>query len=399
MLTIAAAKAAEPRLRPYKLADANGLYLFVAPTGLKSWRMKYRFAGKEKLLTFGRFPKLSLADARARRETAKGQLRAGIDPAAAPAASDFETTARAWFALQCPRWSDSHAADVLSSLERDVFPSLGQRSMARIRPTNVLAIVHSIEKRGRVQTAKRMRQRLSAIFRYAMSQELVTADPAAQLDQAMQAAPLSRPMPALSTIEDARALIRESARVGLSGLPSIRLASHFLALTAVRMATVRGADWNEFEDLDGRAPLWRVPPARMKLSQAKKNEDRFAHLVPLSPLAVKILRSAAGGIADDSHFPRRGLVFPGRDRTKPIGEGAIGDLYIRVGYRGRHVPHGWRATFSTILNEQLGREWRWDIDNALAHAPKDKVEAAYNRSEQLDRRRELFCRWGDIFAH
>ena len=404
MLTIAAAKAAEPRTRAYKMADAHGLYLFVAPTGLKSWRMKYRFGGKEKLLTFGRFPEMSLGAARARREAAKAQLRDGIDPKAGAGADDFRSVALAWHALQRTRWSATHAGDVLSSLERDVFPAIGARPIGEIRATELLNVIRSVEQRSKVATARRLRQRLSAIFRYAISQELAEADPAAQLDQAMQVAPLSRPMPAITDIDGVRALIVGCEAV--DGMRAALLAHHFLALTAARLSPVRFARWEQFEGLETAEPTWRIPARRMKLSQAKKAEERFDHLVPLSAPAVAVLREAAdlfpylaGGLC----FPSSGPVFPGRGAAGVIGEGAIGELIRRAGFAGRHVPHGWRSSFSTILNEDFsarfgGEEWRSTIDRALAHAPKDKVEAAYNRSEQLDRRRAVFDRWGELLA-
>jgi len=172
----------------------------------------------------------------------------------------------------------------------------------------------------------------------------------------------------------------------------------------VRLDSVRGMRWGEIEDLDGPAPLWRVPPERLKLKRAKKDEERFAHLVPLSPAAVAVLREARAmhnsrHIMNADHANLHdGLVFPGRAETSPLGEGAIGALYQRAGYKGRHVPHGWRASFSTILNEQMGEEWRTAIDAALGHAKSDKVEAAYNRAQLLGRRRELFDTWGTLLA-
>jgi len=135
----------------------------------------------------------------------------------------------------------------------------------------------------------------------------------------------------------------------------------------------------------------------MKLARAKKGEERFAHLVPLSAPALAVLRAAADLADQKSGFPESGLVFPGRGRNSPIGERAIGDLYVAAGFRGRHVPHGWRASFSTIMNE-LQPETRAAIDLALAHTPKDKVEAAYNRSEMLGTRRALFERWGALLC-
>ncbi|WP_052208886.1 tyrosine-type recombinase/integrase [Croceibacterium mercuriale] len=163
--------------------------------------------------------------------------------------------------------------------------------------------------------------------------------------------------------------------------------------------------WSEVEYLDGPAPLWRVPPERLKLKRSKKDEARFEHLVPLSAAAVHVLREAASlhdrAISqneDANLHAGDALVFSGRSGATPIGEGAIGELYQRAGFAGRHVPHGWRASFSTILNEQLGEGWSTSIDAALGHAKSDKVEAAYNRSTLLGRRRGLFDRWGQMLA-
>lgn len=396
MLTQAAAKAAGARTRAYKLTDVGGLFLFVTPAGTKSWRLKYRFGGKEKLLVIGRFPEIALPDARRAREECKAALRDGRDPSAKRQILDtFEQLARSWYAHAAPAWSAAHAGDVLASLERDVFPAIGARAAGSIEPRELLEVLRLVERRGCVETARRMRQRLSAIFGFGIAEGLVDADPAAQLGRAMISTRPTRPQPALTQIESCRDLLDACDHAGVR--PSVRLASQFLALTAVRLDAVRGMCWDEIEDLNGDAPLWRVPAARMKLKRAKKSDARFDHLVPLSRPAAAILRRAAAEIGYDTHSPGAGImVFPGRDRGRPIGEGAIGALYDRAGFSGRHVPHGWRASFSTVMNETMGPEWRGDIDRALAHSPKDKVEAAYNRAALLDRRRAIFDRWGEL---
>lgn len=397
MLTNAAAKAAAPQARAYKMADAGGLFLFIAPTGTKSWRLKYRWHGREKLLTIGRFPELAVAEARARREEAKAALRGGRDPAGVDIkVNTLEQLGRAWYLHNRDTWSFGHASDVLASLERDIFPVLGNRPVVDIDPPALLNALRVVEKRGRAETARRIRQRLSQIFAYGIAEGLATIDPAAKLGAAMRDAPPSRPQPALTVIEDCRALLSLTDQLVVNN-KMIVLASRFLALTAVRLDAVRGARWEEFHDLDGAEPVWRVPPERMKLKKAKKGEARFEHLVPLSCQSVRILRKIAAEDGCDTHSSA-GLVFPGRDRARPIGEGAIGALYARAGFAGRHVPHGWRSSFSTILNETMGEEWRGAIDRALAHSPKDKVEAAYNRSAQLGRRRELFDAWGALLS-
>lgn len=403
MLTNAVAKAAGARDRAYKLADAGGLHLFVATTGTKVWRLKYRWKQREKLLTIGRFPDVSLAEARGRREAAKELLRNGIDPSGTAALdlqdNDFRGVAQAWYHHNVSAWSPEHAADVLASLERDVFPAIGETPIGAIEPPELLRALRAIERRGRLETARRVRQRLSEIFRYGIAEGLAEKDPAAALSAAMLDPRPPRPQPALTHLESCRELLAACDRA--PARRSTILASRFLAVTAVRLAAVRGMRWNEVEDLDGDAPIWRVPAARMKLKLAKKLEERFDHVVPLSRQAVAVLRSAArenGNHPDSEVYPADALVFPGRDRGRPIGEGAIGDLYDRAGYSGRHVPHGWRSSFSTIMNEQLGELWRSTIDRALAHTPKDKVEAAYNRAELLERRRELFDRWGALLG-
>jgi len=403
MLTNAAAKAAGAQSRAYKLFDGGGLFLHVAPTGTKSWRLKYRWHGREKLLVLGRFPQMNLAQARMAREEAKAKLRDGVDPAAAAARlATFDQVARAWHAVHRARWSAVHAGDVLASLERDAFPAIGARPIDQIGAAELVQLLETIEASGRIETAKRIRQRLRQIFAFAKTRELVDNNPAAELGAALAGVAVSTPHPALTDIDECRALLARCEAV--PARPMTRLASRFLALTAVRLDAVRGMRWKEVEDLSGPAPIWRVPAARMKLAKAKKCEPRFDHFVPLSPAAIDVLREAAALCGVNTHFwgcreeRPGGLIFTGRDGKSPIGEGALRELYVRAGYAGRHVPHGWRSSFSTILNEQLGEEWSGAIDRALAHAAMGKVEAAYNRAQMLERRRQLFDRWGKILS-
>lgn len=395
MLTMAAVKAAQPQAVPYKLFDGGGLHLYVAPTGLKSWRKKYRFKGREKLLTFGRFPEMTLPEARLAREAAKDKLRRGIDPGSADAASGdgggtFEALARAWHRHGEAGWSPAHADEVMISLERDVFPAIGAHEVDAIAAAQCLAILRKVEVRGCVATARRLRHRLSSVFRFGMAQGLAMGDPAAALRAAMRPLPLARPMPALVDIGECRALLAACDEAGARA--GTVLASRFLALTAVRLDAVRGMRWGE---VDHEGATWTVPAERMKLGTAKKGDARFDHAVPLSTEALAVLAAAQRLRRSDDPD---GLVFTGRGGIAPIGEGAIRELYIRAGYGGRHVPHGWRASFSTLMNEAMGPEWRDDIDRALAHTPKSLVEAAYNRAQQLGRRRELMQRWGAMLG-
>ena len=354
MLTNAAAKAAGAQARAYKLHDQGGLHLLVRPTGSKSWQMKYRWRGREKLLTLGQFPEVNVSRARILQAEAKEQLAAGVDPGRRAAAADtLEHLARLWYQANLPGWSEAHADDVLASLERDVFPELGALAAGSVTSPQLLAAIEAIAGRGCRTSAHRVRQRLAEIFAFGRA--------------------------LLAACE------RDTAR------PETIAASEFLAFTAVRLAAVRGMTWHE---VDLKARTWTVPAARMKLSRAKKDDARFDHVVPLSDQALQALEGLRS--AHRTWDPQQ-LVFPGRDGG-PIAAGAIRELYARAGFAGRHVPHGWRASFSTILNEELGPGWRFDIDAALGHAGKGKVEAAYNRSAQLGRRRELMERWGQLLA-
>ncbi len=397
MLTNAAVKAARPRAVAYKLFDQGGLHLYVAPTGRKSFRIKFRFGGKELLLTIGAVPEVSLDAARARCDQVRELLGRGEDPRTCEVAQTGKAraladVARQWHNHMRPRWTEVHAGDVLASLERDVFPAIGAMPIGAVTVPVILNALRLIEERGSYVTASRVRQRISAVFAYAMAHELADQDPAAIVSRVLTPPAPAQHHPALLEIEDLRELLAAAELVDVA--PVVKRASRFLALTAVRFAAVRGARWEEIEDLDGAAPLWRVPAARMKLAAAKKLDVKNDHLVPLSRQAVALLREICGNMhRGDAHM--HGLIFDcGGGRM--IGEKSIGALYDRAGFAGRHVPHGWRASFSTVMNER-GADGA-DIERALAHSPKDKVKAAYDRSERLQRQRDLFQAWADLLV-
>ena len=271
----------------------------------------------------------------------------------------------------------------------------------------MLELLRAVERRGARETARRLRQRISAVFELAIGEGWCTNDPAEKVGRGLKKPAAVRHHAAVMTIVDARQLLAEVNQLEAS--PAAKLASRFLALTAMRWAAVRGALWSEIEDLDGDAPIWRVPAARMKLAAAKKVDAAHDHVVPLSPAAVAVLRAARalcrssvndnGGCVTSSAIGDTQLIFPGAGDAAPLGEAAISALYARTSFVGRHVPHGWRATFSTIMNETMPLE-RGAIDQALGHTLKAedgsaaKVEGAYNRSQQLGRRREIFNAWG-----
>jgi integrase len=415
MLTDAQARKAKPADKPYKLADAGGLFLYVAPSGLRSWRMKFQLHKKEKLLTFGPYPEVSLSEARSRRDDARRDLREHKDPsgvrrraqeaeAEAKRAKDaelpFERFARAWHEAQAPRWVPVHAVDVITSLERDVFPDLGGVSIRDIDARAVLATLRKVEARGSIETARRLRQRISAIFSFAIGEGVASHDPSASVAKALKPLPKKGKQPAIIDLPGVRRVLIDAEASGAT--PVTKFASRLLALTAVRPGVIRGAVWDEFEGIDWtgeaigpRVPLWRIPAERMKLTLDRKEDVAFEHVVPLSWQAVDLLLEL-------HRLTGRGkLAFPSqRHSHRPLSENAIGYLYNRVGYHGRHVPHGWRAAYSTIMNARAERAKRGTdkaiIELVLAHVPENKVAAAYDRAAHMERRRELMQEWADL---
>jgi len=415
-LTDAKVRNAKAADKAYKLSDGSQLYLHVSTAGGRSWRMNYQFgrndAGKpiQKTLTIGSYPALSLKDAREARDTAKTLLAKGREPRpddlferATPVADtrpSFEETGREWHALQKGRWSKVHTADVLDNLENEVFPVIGHLPIEDIEAPAVFGLLRRIADRGAVETAHRTRQRISAIFVYGIAMGRAARDPAAGLSIALPKKPKAKPQPAITSLSGLRQMLIDAE--GERCRAQTKLALRLLALTAVRPNELHGARWAEFEDLDGEAPLWRIPAHRMKGDADRKTEIDGDHLVPLAPQAVAVLNAMV---------PLTGelqLIFPtDRHLHKPMSENTLRALLIRAGYHQRHVPHGFRSAFSTIMNERVERQWktagnegvapdRAIIDLMLAHVPTNKVEGAYNRAACMARRRELACEWADI---
>lgn len=414
MLTERKIKAAAPGDRDYKLSDGASLQLFVRKSGSRTWRFKYRYDAKEKLLTLGAWPSVSLDDARQRRDEAKEYLRRGRDPGLYMATKSlravateltFERAAKEWHAGQIARWSKVHASDVLRSLERDIFPSLGQLPIEDIDEPLLLAALKMVERRGAVETAHRIRQRVEQIFRYARAHGTARHNPAVDVAVALKPVPRAKMRPAFTELTDIRAMLQDIDAAGASA--GTKAASRFLALTAQRPGMVRLAEWSEIEGVDwssrAAAPgaLWRVPAARMKIELGLKDDETFEHEVPLARQAVDLLRALRTRGAGKHVF----------NASWGTGEGlsmnAIGYLYNREGYKGRHVPHGWRSSFSTVMNGLVERAQpgadrliidRLIIDLMLAHRPTGMSESEfrYNRAAYMDRRRELAQAWADL---
>lgn len=405
LLTELQIKNACPQAKRYKLADGGGLYLEVLPSGTRSWRWKYRFGGVEKRLTFGPWPLISAKRARELRDEAKIALLGGTDPGARRRSAKaqvrygdtFEAIARSWHAQKAPTLVPRYAAEVMARLEANAFPYLGRMAIREITPPVVLETLRRIEARGAKTMAHEVRGHLSEVFVWAIAAGLAENDPAAIVRRAL--APMTaKRRPALVTVSECRALLEKVDSMPRVW-PSTKLASRLLALTASRPGPVRLAERAEFWNLDGEEPVWRIPAAKMKLSARNKRDGTFDFFVPLAPAAVAVVKEAlerTGGPRSKQRW-----LFPGMTRVEPISDVTLSKVYIDAGYRGRHVPHGWRASFSTIMNERAAKAGRPEdraiIDLMLAHM-RDDVEAAYNRAAYMDRRRELACEWAELLT-
>jgi integrase len=417
MLTDKAVRAAAPKDKAYKVSDSGGLFLHISPKNHKSWRFKYRMEGKEQLLTLGVYPDVSLAEAREKRNDARKLLRDGRDPRVAAKRAKlvgdrgtfqtFEQAAREWHTVQKPKWKPVHANDVITSLERDIFPHLGSMPMDVIDKPLLLSVLKKIEGRGSIETARRVKQRVAAIYRYVNAHGAGLENPANDINDALAPLPPSKRYPALLDVDAIKRMLGDVDRAGAS--PVTRLAGRFLALTAQRPGMVRHMEWGEISGVDWGNPsadvseaLWTVPADKIKQELHLRSDEAFDHKIPLSSQAVQTLRVVR------LLTGRAPYVFPNaRAGTSPMTENAIGYLYNREGYKGKHVPHGWRSSFSTIMNEQAERELGTDlrlladrliIDLMLAHTPAgmSASELRYNRARYMDRRRELAQRWADM---
>lgn len=386
MLTIIEAKSAKPKEKLYRLFDERGLYLEVTPSGSKYWRMKYRFNGKDKRIAFGVFPETSLADARAKRDEARKLVSAGTDPAFARkedrrqrllrSINTFEGVARAWHTSHEVRWSPYYSAMVIHRLETDVFPYIGNRPVAEISPLELLETIKRIEKRGAHELARRALALCGQIYKYAIPNGLAERNPATDLSAAL--APHKRSHFAALDIKELpgflEALERNDARLYQQTRNAVRL----LMLTFVRTRELIEATWDEFDLENG---VWEIPAERMKM--------RKAHIVPLSRQAMEILKDQKEMVG------KWKWVFPNQVRPlTSMSNNTILFAIRRLGYKGRMTGHGFRALAMTAIKEKLG--YRHEVvDRQLAHAPRNSVDAAYDRAQFLDDRKVMMQEWGD----
>jgi integrase len=362
------------------------MFLYVTPKGSKLWRFKYRFASKEKLLALGRYPDMSLKEARERRDAARAALRDGDDPAVErkrdrlnarlKAQNVFEAVAREFVEQQKARWSRRHAADVLHRLEHYIFSDLGSLPIADITPLELLDVVRKLERRGATELSHRMLQTCGQVFRFAVVTERCGRNIATDLRGALSPH-VPKPQPSIRPdgLPDLLRAIKayDGERVTLLGL-------QLLALTFVRTTELIGAHWGEF-DLAQR--LWIIPATRMKMKRE--------HIVPLSLQAMMVV---------DHLYKLNGqstFVFAGVNPRKPISNNTLLYALYRMGYHSRMTGHGFRALASTILNEERERgshAFGPDIiERQLAHQERNRVRSAYNRAEYFRERCAMMQWW------
>jgi integrase len=364
--------------------DGGGLYLEVSPAGGKWWRLKYRFAGKEKRLSFGVYPEAGLKEARSRRHEARKLLGAGVDPAvnrkainaakADRAANSFEVVTREWFARYSVHWAESHSSRMFRLFERDVFPWIGTRPIADISAPELLTVIRRIENRGALETAHRARTKCGQVFRYAVATGRCQGDPSRDLRGAL---PPVKAGHFAATTEPRRLAEILRAMDGYAGTLTVRCALRLAPLVFVRPGELRRAEW---KDIDLEAAEWRY-------TVTKTNTP---HIVPLSRQAVAILREVKPLTGDGQ------LVFPGaRSNKRPMSDNAVlaAMRYMDIA-KEEMSGHGFRAVARTILDEVLGVRPDF-IEHQLAHAVRDPNGRAYNRTAHLPERRKMMQGWAD----
>lgn len=378
-------KSAKPKEKAYRLYDSGGLYLEVSPSGGKLWRMKYRFAGKEKRLSFGKFPSISLKDARSKQADAKKHLENDIDPSALKKElkksklnadkNSFEAVAREWMHKNVDKWSGSNSKIVLKRFENDVFPCVGKTGIENVTAPDLLGMLRRIEKRGALYTAHKTLQNCGQVFRYAIATARGTSDPSTALKGALPPM-MPKHHASISDPTKVGALLR--AIDDYEGAFVTQCALKFAPLVFVRPGELRHAEWQEF---DTKKAEWRIPASKMKM--------KAIHIVPLSTQAIVILDDLRTLTGNDKY------VFPSvRSATRPMSENTINAGLRRMGYTKLEMTgHGFRSMASTLLNEQ---GWHWDaIERQLAHAERNSIRAAYNYAEHMPVRIKMMQHWAD----
>lgn len=378
MLTIKQIDAAKPKDKPYRLLDSNGLYLYVPVTGKKVWQLRYKLDGKEKVLTVGKYPLMSLQEARDKAWLAKKDVSVGVDPVKAKKLSvkdnSFGSIYQEWYEHKKQVWSEVYSTELSRMFQDDIMPLIGGMEINEIEPMQILEVIRRFEDRGAMERANKARRRCGEVFRYAIVTGRAKYNPAPDLADAMKGyRKKNYPFLPADQIPDFN-----KALAGFSGSLVSRIATQVLQYTALRTKELRSMQWS---NVDFETRTITISEEVMK--------GRRVHLVPMSDQVVSLLETLKPVTQ-----PISGFVFAGRnDKTKPISENAVLLVIRQIGYEGLASGHGFRHQFSTIMNEH---EWPADaIEKQLAHANSGSIRGIYNHAQYMDKRREMMQWWAD----
>jgi integrase len=389
-LTDVKCRNAKVKIKPHKLSDGGGLHLLVNADGAKYWRLAYRWHGKQRTLALGVYPAVGLVEARAARDDAKRSLAANVDPSAVKrerkrearvaTGNTFEAVAREWHDNWKGARTRYYADQILRRLQADLFPAIGRRPIAELEPPELLDLLRKVEKRGANEMARRLKQLIGQIYRFAIVTGRAKRDPSADLKDALRATGEPQHHRAMPLLELPKFLQKLET---YNGEQQTKLALKLVTLTFLRTTELRAGKWNELENLDENSAQWRVPADRMKM--------RLEHLVPLSRQAVAVLRElrALSGSSPN--------IFPSPGKEGCISGNTMLYALYRMGYHGRATTHGFRGVASTILNESnlFNRDW---IERQLAHVERNEVRRAYNAAEWMPDRRRMMQWWADYIT-
>ena len=397
-----AIQAAKPTEKQQKLSDGDGLILLVRASGKKLWQLRYRFGGKEKTLSLGQYPLVSLTEARNKAFKARQSIHGGIDPLAEKQAAKaaiqeqaeqrkqnietaFEVVAMEWFEKfsKSNNWEENHASKIMGRLEKDIFPWLGKRPIKEITAPELLSVVRRIENRGALETAHRALSECGRVFRYAVASGLAERDPSGDLKGALPPYRKDKHFAAITDIKQVGDLMRDIQ--SYSGSHVVRAAFALSPRLFLRPGELRKLEWSwiNFDDA-----MVTVPATAHKTGK----RTQAPHIVPLSTQAITILKELQPLTGEDKY------VFPGeRDRNRPMSDNAVRSAMRRLGWTGDEMtPHGFRAMASTIL-DNMGYKQEW-IERQLAHDEANKVKAAYKRDLHLmymPERKKMLQEWSD----
>ena len=381
-------RTAAPKDKAYKISDGGGMYLEIMPNGSKYWRLKYRVKvdgkPKEKRLAIGVYPEISLKEAREKRDEARRLIKDGRDPSLEKRkqrnmvdldrSCTFESIARDWYENRKDRWRPRYAVEVITRLENDIFPKIGEYPIKEIEPPLLLSVIRSIEERGAYELAKRQLQKCGEVFRYAIAEGKAVRDPSRDIGDALK--PVKKEHFASLEIHELPAFLKAIERNEARLYENTRNALKLIMLTFVRTSELINARW---EEIDMERKEWVIPAERMKMGKA--------HIVPLSRQAIEILENQSE-IAGKSE-----LVFPSSVKPrKSISNNTILGAIKRLGFQGKHTGHGFRALAMSAIKQELG--YRHEVvDRQLAHVPKNKIDKAYDRAQFLEERRKMMQEW------